>query len=387
MTIVLVGGGSGGHIVPLINVAKELKKLNSDIKIVAICDKGSKFSELFKAEPAIEATYQVRAGKFRRYPADKWWQKLLDARTFLKNCRDVLAVIRGFRQAKKLLKHIKPAGILFKGGHVGVPVGLAAARLKIPFITHDSDTHPGLTNRIIGRWATIHATGMPTEFYNYPENKTVFTGTPISNNFKPTSREDKLAIRAGIGLGECDLVILVIGGSQGAKTLNDAFLTIVPRLMQKYQKLGIIHNAGDTHADAVGRQYTNSLLANERRQVRVLGFTEDMYRYSASADLAVTRSSATFIAEFAAQALPCIVVPGNLAGNHQLTNASHLKSKEAVVVVSDNDAEDLYKKISKLLDSKDERDKLAVNLHKLAKPEAAKELAELVLNTFSENEA
>ena len=363
MKILLTGGGSGGHITPLLAVAKELKKLDNEVVIEAVCEKDGRFAELFKTEPAITKLHKISAGKYRRFGGLSTMQKLLNYKVHIKNVQDIGKVCIGYAQARRLLKQFKPDGILIKGGYVGVPVGLAAASLKIPFITHDSDTLPGLANKIIARWAYKHATGMPIEFYDYPKGSTVYVGVPISSNFKRATPDLVKSYRKTIGLSECDSVITVIGGSQGGEQLNEDMLKIAGRLMQHYPKLGIAHIAGEANAETVLSKYKNELLSDELKRVVVRGFVSDVYNYTGSADIVVSRASATVVAELAVQGKAAILVPGRLAGDHQTANAKHLAKIGAAAHVVYGDVEGLYNKIIEMLGNETQIKSLATKLH------------------------
>ena len=150
----------GGHITPLLAVAHELKRIEPDCKIVYIGQRGDDFIASVANNSDIDASYTIRAGKFRRYHAGKLKQ-LFDLPTIAKNIRDIWRVLVGKCQSWYLLRKIKPDIIFIKGAYVGAPVGLAAAWLHIPYVTHDADAIPGLANRIIARWASAHAVALP----------------------------------------------------------------------------------------------------------------------------------------------------------------------------------------------------------------------------------
>lgn len=377
-----MGGGSGGHITPLLAVARELKALDPAVKVIGVCEKNAKFLHLFKDDPVIDAVYEIRAGKYRRYAGLTRLQKMLNVQTFAKNTRDVGRVVKGYTEARKLLKSIRPDGILIKGGFVGVPVGLAAAHLNIPFITHDSDSIPGLANRIISKWALKHATGMPTDFYHYPPNSMVYTGVPIAADFAFVDSKQQVHFKNKVGLGSSERVIAVFGGSQGGLQLNDDVVAIIGRLMQKHHDLGLIHIVGPAHEQHMLQRYKNELLADEQKRVLVKGFVSDAYMYSGAADIIVSRAGATALAEFMVQAKAVILVPGQLAGDHQSVNARHLAEEGKVLNVAFGDQEGLAAAIDKLLSNVDQRKNLSEGLSELAKPEAAKDLAQLLLGEF-----
>src|ERR1035438_5722090 len=141
MTIVLTGGGSGGHITPLLAVAHELKQLQPEVHLVYIGQRGDSLSDIPANHSDIDQVFSVRSGKFRRYSGEGLKQ-VVDIPTILKNFRDVGRVSKGYFESHRLLKKIKPDVIFIKGGSSGVPVGLAAASLHIPFVIHDSDAVP-----------------------------------------------------------------------------------------------------------------------------------------------------------------------------------------------------------------------------------------------------
>jgi len=297
-----------------------------------------------------------------------------------RNVRDVGRTTKGYKQARKLLKDIKPDVVLVKGGFIGVPIGLAASSLKIPFLTHDSDSIPGLANRIISKWAKLHATGMPAELYEYEKSKTIYTGVPVSDSYEYVNKEKQTEYKKKLGVGDCKLIIGVIGGSQGGSQLNEDVLSLVGRLMNTYKDLGILHIVGPANEDQMKKAYKSELLADENRRVLVKGFVNDAYLYTGAADVVISRASATVTAELAIQGKAVVLVPGQLAGDHQAKNAKALTGAGQARMAVYGDAEGLYKEVSELLSNESERNSLAKKLNELAKPHAARELAELTLN-------
>lgn len=310
---------------------------------------------------------------------------MLDLPTLLKNIRDAFYVAAGIWQAFVLLRRLRPSVVFVKGGFVGVPVGLSAALLKIPYVTHDSDALPGLANRIIARWAALHAVALPKEVYSYPAGKTEVVGVPISHEYRPLDAKRRHELRERLGLGSYDKVVLITGGGLGAKSLNDAAVACAPELLERYPGLAIVLIAG-RGKDTRARQNLKKLLtATSYERVVVKDFVTNLYLYSGAADVVVTRAGGTVMAELAAQAKPAVVVPNPvLAGGHQLKNARVLAERKAVrlvpedVLVSDHRA--LMPPLTDLLDHPDQAARLAKKLHTLAHPEAAKHLAGLLLN-------
>ncbi len=386
-TIVLTGGGSGGHITPLLAVAHELKRIKPDARIVYIGQTGDNLASVVANSNLFDEIYSVQAGKFRRYNKSKLAQ-LVDIPTIAKNIRDFGRLILGLWQSWWLLKRIKPNVIFIKGGYVGVPVGLAAAKQHIPYITHDSDAIPGLANRIIARWTTAYAVALPKETYpHYPPEKTFVVGVPVAENFQLITPATQQQFREELHLGSAKQILLVTGGGQGAQQLNRAIADCSRDLLKKYQEMMIVIAVGHKNEKEMTTFYHTHLDKEEQKRVIIKDYLEDLYRYSGAADLIVTRAGATSIAEFAAQAKACILVPNPyLTAGHQLKNAQLLADKGAVSIVNDDkltNSKKLMETIITLLESPHDREILGQQLHKFAHRTAAKELAQLLLNTVS----
>lgn len=334
--------------------------------------------------PAVDSVRSVHSGKFRRYHGEGFKQ-ILDIVTLFKNIRDFFLFCCGLVESVLLLHKEKPDVILVKGGFVGVPVGLAAAALRLPYVTHDSDAVPGLANRLISRWASAHAVAMPVDIYKYPAAKTTQVGVPIAGSYKPVTPALRAEYKRALGLDPKNPVLLVTGGGLGAQRLNEAVAKISKLLLARQSRLHILHIAGRGKVENLQALYKQSL-GPKTAQVTVVDFVEDGYKYSGAADVIVARAGATALAEFAAQAKACIVVPNQqLTGGHQVKNAHVLESAGAIVTVSDvsvqKNPELLLQPIEQLLEDPNKRHKLAVKLHTLAQADSARLLANLVLSS------
>lgn len=374
--ILLSGGGSGGHITPLLALAEELKNLDPKANIVSIGERGGKFAHLTDDSPNISSTRTIFAGKFRRYHGESALRRLVDVRTNLLNIRDALYVVLGLVQSIYFVKREKPDVVFLKGGFVGVPVGFAAALWRVPIVTHDSDAMPGLANRIISRWARLHATGMPATFYPYDPTKVVHVGVIVGSQYQKVDENTQSAYRSELGLPETGKVLFITGGSLGSQRINRAVIEILPTLLDSVKDLTVIHQVGKGNIGQY-QGYTHERL-------RVLEFLEGMYRYSGAADVIVTRAGANTMAEFGIQTKACIVIPSPfLSGGHQLKNAEYLADHKAAAIVQEqemmHDPEVLKNEIDKILSDEALRTKLAVSLNQLAVPDAAKKLAGLLL--------
>jgi UDP-N-acetylglucosamine--N-acetylmuramyl-(pentapeptide) pyrophosphoryl-undecaprenol N-acetylglucosamine transferase len=377
LTIVLTGGGSGGHITPILAVAHELKRQNPRCTIIYIGERDGKFSHMTRDSADIDKDYHIYAGKFRRYHGESWLRRVSDVRTNLLNLRDVFYVIAGFFQSLRLLGKLKPQVVFLKGGFVGMPVGLAAATRNIQFITHDSDAVPGLANKVVSRWATLHATGMPPEFYDYPKESVRHVGVLVSDQFKPVTQQLQKEYRKELGIPPKCMVVLVTGGSLGAMRLNKALVQIAPGLLEDFSDLQIIHQVGKGHA-GVYEEFVHPRL-------QILEFMKGMHRFTGAANIVVTRAGANTLAELGVQGKACIVVPNpQLSGGHQLKNALRLNENGAVITVNETafntDAAGLAQALQELLKDRQKADDMALRLQQMTIADASHKLAVLLLD-------
>lgn len=386
MKIVLTGAGSGGHITPILAVAHEIKQRQPKAQLIYIGQTGDKMGDIPANSPDIDEVRTVRAGKLRRYHGEGLNQ-LLDIKTAVLNIRDIFYTLAGIIQSYKLLKQLQPDMIFIKGGFVGVPVGLAAARLKIHYITHDSDAIPGLANRLISRWAFKHAVALPADIYRYPPEKTVTTGIPLRSDFKAVTPQLVNEYRSRLKIPEKARMLFVIGGGLGSQRVNDAFAEALPHLLAEYPDLYVVQSAGRQNEAATAEIYKQRLSEAEQGRMLIRGYIDDVFTYSGAADLVITRAGATNLAEFALQGKACIVIPSPfLAGGHQLKNAEYLAEQQAAVIINEADLMQdpirLASLASELLKDDERRETLGRNLSRFAKPKATQELADMILESL-----
>lgn len=332
----LVGGGSGGHITPLLAVAKNLKINIPESNILYVGHLGDKLSDIADDAGVFDKTYAVRAGKLRRYHKEGWKQ-LLDLPELFKNIRDGFYFLGGIWQSYWLLRKLKPDVIFIKGGFVGAPIGLAASMLKIPFITHDSDAIPGLANRMIQRWAKAHAVAMSPDVYSYPLTKTHQTGIPVRKEYQFVTPELQQHYKSELSFESANPIICINGGGLGAQKINQAFIEILSKLAKISPEIGVLHICGRNNYDEVLGSYQTLAKKYNLKYYRVEGFVSDAYKYSGAADVIICRAGATSLAEYALQGKACIIVPNpRLTGGHQIKNAQVLANQGAAYVVEED---------------------------------------------------
>lgn len=372
-----MGGGSGGHVTPVVAVLQALREEHPRAQVRFWCDRkffphAQGIVHHFDPSLRIDTIY---AGKLRRYHTLGWWQHLRP-RILLLNLRDVLFIITGFIQSFIKLLIWRPDVVFTKGGFVCLPVGAAAALLRIPLVIHDSDAHPGLTNRVLARWAKYIATGAPLEHYPYPKKKSHYVGIPVSPEYGIYSPKEQASAKQAIGVDPTRPLVVITGGGLGAKAINDAIVKILDNLLDN---ASVILVSGSWHYDEVA-----ALTPHNDPRFQLHAFVTPLAPMIGAADIVVTRAGATTLLELAAMAKATILVPNaELTGGHQLKNAAVYAERGAVRVLDEvgwaEDPTPLLETIQDLLAHPDERQHLSGAIHTFAKPKAAKRLAELIV--------
>lgn len=360
-------------------VAHNLRKRLPKTKIYYVLEKGSRFDWLPKQSNDITKVYSVSAGKYRRYHGQTFLQRFFDVSTNLHNLRDFVYIFFGFFQSIRLLGKLKPDVVFIKGGFVGVPIGFACRVRRVPYFTHDSDTVPGLANRLIAKHAALHAVGMPEEFYSYNKDKIRYTGIPLGTRYQRVSHESMRLFRKELDIPIDSKVICITGGSLGAQRLNHAVVAVVPKLLKNFEKLYILHQTGS--------QNTLYDIVTDVRRVREVAFTDQLERFTGAADVVIARSGATTIAELAVQAKTCIFVPNNeLADDQQTKNSNYIAQHNAALIINEKEAKNVdqfYQAIASLLKDKQQCSDYATALYALAKPKAADDLTDIIIEIYN----
>ena len=409
MKILVVGGGSGGHITPAVTVVREIlnqkprasvefwtdfkyyknvTKLTTEIGVA--WGEEEKKSSYHKKGPYIRVR-RIPAGKFHRY--SNWHFKdyfvyfgitLKDL--ILGNFLGFLGFLAGLVTAfcRLARRSSRPNVIFLKGGYVCLPVGLVARLFKIPYIIHESDTVAGLANRLLMKKAKKVAFGMPiSDEMQEKHPNYVWTGIPVGPEFKPVSGAKQLSLKKAFSFNAEKPLVVITGGSQGSEGLNEATRAILPELL-KFTSVGLV--AGRKHYENMVdlKRYENWEKASLESNFRMWEFNTTMDELMGAADVVVSRAGATTIAEMAALKKATILVPfERLPGGHQVKNAERLKTAEAVSVVDnaamEKDPKLLLEEIRHLVKSPRLRADMADRLHEEARADAAKRLAELIL--------
>lgn len=323
--IILTGGGTAGHVTPNIALLPRLKELGYDIHYIGSYDG----IEKKLIEELHIPYYAVSSGKLRRY---------FD----VKNFTDPFKVLKGYSQAKKLMKTLKPDVVFSKGGFVSVPVVFAAKHRHIPVIIHESDMTPGLANKLALPSATKVCCNFPETISHLPEGKAVLTGSPIRQELL---HGDKNTARHFCGFTPDKPVLLIIGGSLGSAAVNNAIRGILPELLKTFQ---VIHLCGKGKLD--------TSLTDTKGYVQYEYIKDELSDMFALADICVSRAGANAICELLALRKPALLIPlsANASRGDQILNADSFKRQGFCEVLKEEDLNStvLLETIHKLYDNR-----------------------------------
>ena len=324
--IVLTGGGTAGHVTPNIALLPKLKELGYDVHYI-----GS-YNGIEKT--LIEACgipyYGISSGKLRRY---------FD----LKNFSDPFKVLKGFSEASKLLKKLKPDVVFSKGGFVSVPVVIAAKQHRIPVIIHESDMTPGLANKLSIPSASKVCCNFPETMEHLPKGKAVLSGSPIRQELLTGSRQKALQFT---GLSGTKPVLLIIGGSLGSVVVNEAVRSVLPKLLKKFE---IIHLCGKGKLDQT--------LTAMNGYVQYEYISDELKDLFALSDIVISRAGANSICEFLALRKPALLIPLSAAASRgdQILNAHSFEKQgfSAVLEEEQLNGDSLLQALDNLWENRD----------------------------------
>jgi UDP-N-acetylglucosamine--N-acetylmuramyl-(pentapeptide) pyrophosphoryl-undecaprenol N-acetylglucosamine transferase len=373
MKILFTGGGTGGHVLPILAIARELRK-QAGGKLLEFSYMGPKddFSDLLLSQEGI-TVHHILAGKVRRYE-------------FLKslpyNLLDVLVKLPlGTLQAFFRLFVSSPDLMFSKGGFGSVPSAIAGWVLRIPIILHESDIIPGMANRIVGKFAWQIFVSFPDTQY-FPKNRMIEVGNPIRKELLSGTKEE--AKRLFHLQGDKPL-ILILGGSQGAQRVNDSLLAILQEALKEYE---IIHQTGEKNFSQVKAE-AEAVVAKEQlplyHPVPFLKEIELRHAYAA-ADLIISRAGSGSVFEIAALGKPSILIPlPEAAQNHQVENAyAYQKTGACMVLEEPNLSPNFFlERVRSLFQNKTEWEKMSQAALRFAKPDAGGVITRYIIESLS----
>jgi UDP-N-acetylglucosamine--N-acetylmuramyl-(pentapeptide) pyrophosphoryl-undecaprenol N-acetylglucosamine transferase len=373
MKIVFTGGGTGGHIFPIIAIAREIKTINSDAELFFIGPGDSKLQEELSKE-GID-TKIIQAGKLRRYFS-------------LENISDILFKIPlGILKSISLLIKIKPDIIFSKGGYGSLPVIFAAKYLKIPVIVHESDAVPGLANKKAFGVAKIIVTAFPLQDNKLmPENKTVCLGNPLRKELLFGNKEEGIKM---FNITQEKPILLILGGSQGAKRINDVVLSSMKNILELFE---IIHQCGKDNYQDMLTQINVIFQQNQdlKKYYHLYDFlNEDQMKnaYKIS-NLIISRAGASTIFEILANGIPSILIPlSESAQNHQQKNAYFMQDRGAAIVIEEQNLLPNYliEKLKGFFSKPDLLKEMSKKAFSLSIPNSSERIAKLIVDFAQKN--
>lgn len=358
MRIVLSGGGTGGHVYPALSVMEEVLREVPDAEFLYIgTTAGLEQAIVSKAFPDLRFE-SVEISGFRR-------------KLSLDNIRTVVRFVKAVNRAKEILREFRPDIVVGTGGYVCGPVVYAAARLGIRTIIHEQNVLPGLTNKFLSRYASSVAVSFKGSEKNFSSAKRViYTGNPRATT---AVYADAATGLRSLGLTKGAKLVVVVGGSRGARALNQAMIEMAP-LIARQPDVHFVYITGEPYyahtREEIEAQAGGSLPA----RLQIVPYIHNMLEVLAATSLIVSRAGASFLSEITALGVPSVLIPSpNVTNNHQEANARWLEKEEAAVVLLEQEltGDKLFTQVKAIVGDSSRRKRMAERARRLGESEAA----------------
>ncbi len=363
VNVLIAAGGTGGHVYPAIAIADALREKYADTEILFV---GTKNHMEWKTVP--------KAG----YDITSIWISGFHRRLTLKNLLFPIKLATSIIQSFGIIRKFNPDVVVSCGGYAAGPVCWVASKKGIPLVIQEQNSYPGVTNRILGRSADKIFTAFKDADHYFPIEKTKVAGNPTRKSLTNADRQQSFE---SFGFDPNKKMLLVLGGSGGAKSINEAMLQNIDRLHNE-MNLQIIWQCGQRYYDQLRRD----LDINAYDHLLLKDFIHDMPAAYAVADLVISRAGALSCSELALTGKPSILVPSsNVAGDHQTKNARSMVEKGAAELVKDKDLNDtLAGLVEKVITNQQKLETMNEAAKKLARPEAAETIATEILELIQQ---
>ena len=340
MRVIMTGGGTGGHIYPAIAIADEIKRRYPDAKILFV-----------GAERGLEKTLVPKRG----YDIRLITVEGFDRKNLARNVKVVRKLMKGNRQASKIIRQFEPDFVVGTGGYASAPTVKAAQKAKIPTFIHEQNAYPGVTNKLLEKDVRNVFLGFARAAEHFKDqNKLVVSGNPVRDEFR---NKDRAQARKELGYEDDRFVVLAFGGSQGAGRINKAMVNVIRKLNGR-RDISIVLGAGSYYYDAIMESFSEEGFELSDN-IKVIEYIDDMAAYLAAADLVVSRSGALTVAETTVSGRPAIFIPSPMVtGNHQYYNALAVADAGGAIIIEEKDLDDDHL-IEEILKLKDDPEKLA----------------------------
>lgn len=359
LRIIISGGGTGGHIFPAVSIANAIKELYPEAEILFV---GALGRMEMQRVPA--AGYKIIGLPICGF----------DRKNLLNNIKVLFKIWKSQRMAKNIIKEFKPMAAVGVGGYASGPLLNQAAKMGIPCLIQEQNSYAGVTNKLLAKKAERICVAYDGMEKFFPAEKIIKTGNPVRQSLLSSTIEKDEAIKS-FGLDPEKKTILLVGGSLGARTINDSVM----------QHLDLVENSDVQFVLQTGKYYhaqiTDTLKGRQPKNLVVTDFISDMAAAYKAADLVISRAGASSISEFCLIGKPVILVPSpNVAEDHQTKNAMALVEKQAAIYVKDADAPaTLLKQAIELVNDDKKLQNLSANILTLALPDSATIIAKEVI--------
>ncbi len=354
--VIISGGGTGGHIFPAIAIARALLELDAQTKILFVGAEGRMEMEKVPAAGFNIVGLPVRG--FQR-------------KISFENVKVLINLIKSLRRASKIIASFHPDVAVGTGGYASAPVLYAASRKKIPTAIQEQNSYPGITNKILAGKASKIFVAYPGMEKYFPADKIMFTGNPVRNKLEHLESFREEAVKY-FGLDTSKKTLLILGGSLGARTINEAVMAAFLNLLKS--DIQVLWQSGKIYFNEARKIWEESKPEN----VILRDFISRMDLAYAVANVVISRAGAGTISELCLAGIASVLVPSpNVAEDHQTKNAMSLVNNNAALLVKDIDAKDSLMKVAlELIDDNIRKEQLALNIKKLAVSDSAGKIAE-----------
>lgn len=364
--VIISGGGTGGHIFPAISIANAIRELRPDSQILFVGAEGR-----MEMQRVPQAGYEIKGLPIMGF----------DRKNLLKNIKVLYKVWKSQRMAKRIIKNFKPQVAVGVGGYASGPTLNKAADLGIPCLIQEQNSYAGVTNKLLAKKAKKICVAYEGMERFFPADKIMMTGNPVRQDLLdgPGSRENCLL---SFGLKPEKKTVLIMGGSLGARTLNESVLQNLD-LIRQHDDVQFIWQTGKYYYEEIDGMMLNRGYSHNAFSSNIV-WTDflDMRAGYRAADLVVSRAGASSISEMCLLGKPAILVPSpNVAEDHQTKNAMALVDRQAAIYVKDSEAPSrLIRTALDCIDDAALLESLSENIHKMALPNSAKVIAQEVIN-------
>jgi len=365
LNIIVSGGGTGGHIYPAITIIRTIQQRVPDANFLYVGTAKGLEADIIPKEHLPFETVNIQG--FERH---------LTPDNILRAGKAMAGVLKAMR----IVQHFHPDVAIGTGGYVCGPILLASSLLHVPTLIQEQNVVPGITNKILSKFVTKIAVGTPEAMAHFPREKVAYTGNPIRSEVLSARREEGAS---AFGFDPAKRTVLISGGSRGARAINRAVIPVLVEAM-KHPEVQYLHVTGKAeYEDILRRALAAGFEPDRAKHIKIVPYLYNMPEAMAMTDLAIFRAGATGLAELTARGIPAILIPYPYAAeNHQEHNARALEAADAarVILNADLTPEALSSVLTELLSEPLKLKAMAEASHRLGRPQAAADIADMVLS-------